>query len=67
MMGGRQAAGRGCVCQLRQLCALWDFTAENKTDSSVGKRTLSKIISAFSIRESRKKKSVSATMLWHFN
>lgn len=35
MMSGRQAAGRGCVCQLRQLCALWDFTAGNKTDDGV--------------------------------
>lgn len=46
LMSRRQAAGRGCVCQLRQLCALRDFTAGNKTDdafsgqlSCVGKNT----------------------------
>lgn len=35
MVSGRQAAGRGRVYQLRQLCALRDFTAGNKTGDRV--------------------------------
>lgn len=67
MMSGRQAAGRGCVCQLRQLCALWDFTAENKTDDRVQlpdelrreAQTIKDLL--ISLNRKKKLKSVSAT------